>query len=624
MAIDLSSQTLQSVSRVRGRYPNAQAALIPVLHLVQDEIGHLSDEAIEHVARLLDLPVAHVFGVVTFYTMFRRHPPARHRLHVCSNLGCVARAGYDALDHVHKRLGIRAGQSTDDGLFSLDEDDDLIGCAHGASVVTDGTRYRGLGARNLDALIDELRGKPAAEATEGPEFTPIDARAAFHSTPGEKIVTRNLGVPDIRKLSVYQAHGGWQPFKKALGMQRQAIVDDVKASNLRGRGGAGFATGMKWGFLPKDAKQVYLVCNADESEPGTFKDRVLMSGDPHLLIEGIAVSAYALGCTHAYLFIRGELGSEAKILQAALDETYAAGLLGTEHASAAGPYKLDITLHRGAGAYICGEETSLLNSLEGKRGWPRMKPPFPALRGLFGQPTIVNNVETLMNIPAIITRGGAWFAKLGVGKSGGTRVLSVSGHVNRPGVYELPMGITFRQLIDQVCSGMVDRRRLKGIVPGGSSMPVLDASEIDVPIEFDALMTDPRIKDVESKPGVPFDMGGGKRLKTMAGSGGVVIFDETTDVVSFCATIMRFYAHESCGQCTPCREGTAWLARVCARVADEEGRPGDVELLGSIAVGIAGNTICPLGEAAAWPMLAFLTKFRPDFEAKLASGRRAP
>jgi NADH-quinone oxidoreductase subunit F len=629
MTIDLSPQTLRSVSRVRGRYPNAQAALIPVLHLVQDEIGHLSDEALEQVARLLDLPVAHVYGVVTFYTMFRRSPPARHRLHVCSNLGCVARAGYDALDRVHKRLGIHAGQSTADGVFSLDEDDDLTGCEQGGSVVVNGVRHGNLSVEKLDALLGDLQQTPAVEGPRGSEFTPIDARAAFHSTPGEKIVTRNLGVPGIRGLAVYQAHGGWRSFNKALGMQRQTIIDEVKASNLRGRGGAGFATGMKWGFLPKDAKQVYLVCNADESEPGTFKDRVLIAGDPHLLIEGVATSAYALGCTHAYIFIRGELGAEAKILQTAVDEVYAAGLIGKEQPSAAGPYKLDITVHRGAGAYICGEETSLLNSLEGKRGWPRMKPPFPAVRGLFGQPTIVNNVETLMNIPAIVTNGGLWFSKLGMGKSGGTRVLSVSGHVNRPGVYELPMGITFRQLIDDVCGGMASGRKLKGVVPGGSSMPVLDAGEVDVPIEFDTLMTDPRIKEVEAKPGVAFDMGGGKRLKTMAGSGGIVVFDETTDVVSFCATIMRFYAHESCGQCTPCREGTAWLSRVCTRLADGQGQPGDVELLGNIAVGIAGNTICPLGEAAAWPMLGFLTKFRPDFEAKLASGklaseRRAP
>ena len=621
MALDLSPQTQQSINRVRGRYPNSQAALIPVLHLIQDEVGHLSDEALNLAARLLDLPLSHVFGVVTFYTMFRRTPPARHRLHVCSNIGCVVRSGYDAMEHVHKRLGIRPGQATPDGQFSLDEDDDMIGCDGGASLVDGHARYRHLTVEKLDRLLDDLGKAPAPQGEHPNGFPPIDALGAFRSTPGEKIVTKNIGVPEIRKLSTYQSRGGWQAFKKALAMQRTALVDEVKASNLRGRGGAGFPTGMKWGFLPKDAKQVYLVVNADESEPGTFKDRVLIAGDPHLLVEGIAVSAYALGCTHAYIYIRGELASEAKILQAAIDEVYAAGLLGRAHESVVGAYTLDVTVYRGAGAYICGEETSLLNSLEGKRGWPRMKPPFPAVRGLFGQPTIDNNVETLMNIPDIVMRGGAGFAKLGMGRSGGTRVLSVSGHVNRPGVFELSMGIPFRQLIDEYCGGMLGGRRLKGIIPGGSSMPALDASEIDVPIEFDALMTDARIKDVEIKPGVPFDMGGGKRLKTMAGSGGVVIFDETTDVVAFCAAIMRFYAHESCGQCTPCREGTAWLARVCSRLAEGEGRPGDVDLLANIAGGIAGNTICPLGEAAAWPMLGFLTKFRSEFEAKPKAGK---
>jgi NADH-quinone oxidoreductase subunit F len=626
MAIDLTPQTQQAIARVRGRYPTAQAALIPVLHLIQDEIGHLPDPALEMAAQLLDLPLSHVFGVVTFYTMFRREKPAAHRLHICANIGCVVRSGYDALHRAGTRLGIRAGQSTPDGVFALDEDDDMIGCAEGATVVEAGQRHRALSPAQLDRLLDELKQQPArpVPAHEPHAFPAIDALAAFRATPGEKIVTRNIGVPDVRKLATYRARGGWVAFQKALSMQRSAIVDEVKASNLRGRGGAGFSTGMKWGFLPKDAKQIYLVCNADESEPGTFKDRVLIAGDPHLLVEGVAISAYALGCEHAYIYIRGELLAEAQILQTAIDDAYAVGLLGKAQTTVAGPFKLDITVHRGAGAYICGEETSLLNSLEGQRGWPRLKPPFPAVRGLFGKPTIVNNVETLMNIPEIVSRGGAYFAKLGMGKSGGTRVLSVSGHVNRPGVYELPMGITFRRLVDEVCGGMVGGRKLKGIIPGGSSMPVLDATEIDVPIEFDALMTDARIKDVEVKPGVPFDLGGGKRLKTMAGSGGIVVFDETCDVVAFCATIMRFYGHESCGQCTPCREGTAWLARVCTRLADGEGRPGDVDLLASVANGIAGNTICPLGEAAAWPMLAFLTKFRADFEAKLAGKGSSP
>jgi NADH-quinone oxidoreductase subunit F len=434
-----------------------------------------------------------------------------------------------------------------------------------------------------------------------------------------KIVTKAFGIADSHKLATYQKRGGFEAFRKALTLQPAAITDEVKKSNLRGRGGAGFPTGMKWSFIPKDAKLTYLVVNADESEPGTCKDRELLAKDPHLLIEGMMISAYALGCKHAYIYIRGEMMREAKIVQAAIDEAYAAGWLGKNHPAAGGggTFNLDITLHRGAGAYICGEETGLLNSLEGKRGWPRLKPPFPAIKGLFNAPTVVNNVETIMNVPEILTRGGEWFAGLGVGKSGGTRIVCVSGHVNKPGVFELPMGITFRDLIYDVCGGIPGGRALKGVIPGGSSMPPLDASEIDVPCEFDALMTDPRIKDVEVKPGVPFDLGGGRKLKTMAGSGGVVVFDDSTDVVALCARIMEFYAHESCGQCTPCREGSGWLARVCKRLARGKGEPGDVELLANIANGIGGNTICALGDAAAWPMLGFLTKFRGDFEARI-------
>ncbi len=286
--------------------------------------------------------------------------------------------------------------------------------------------------------------------------------------------------------------------------------------------------------------------------------------------------------------------------------------------------KIDLTVHRGAGASIGGEETALLNSLEGKRGWPRLKPPFPAVKGLFGKPTIVNNVETLMNIPFIVEHGGQKFAEVGTGKSGGTRMLCLSGHLKSPGVFELPIGITFRQVIDEVCGGTHSGKRVKAVIPGGSSMPPLDASELDVPIEFDALMNDPRIKPVQYKPGHNFELAPGKPLRAMAGSGGIVVMDEDTDIVAVCARIMRFYAHESCGQCTPCREGTGWMAKICTRLADGYGQPGDIDLLSSIAYGIAGNTICPLGEAAAWPMMGFVTKFRPDFEARLAQSRGLP
>ena len=436
-----------------------------------------------------------------------------------------------------------------------------------------------------------------------------------------KLVTAKFGNDEARTLSGYERMGGYQQLRKALGMKAEDIVAEVKASNLRGRGGAGFATGVKWGFVPKDAKEVHLVCNCDESEPGTCKDRELVYWDPHLLIEGMIIAAYALRATHNYIYIRGEMMREVGVLQKAVEEAYARGYLGKNILGSG--FECHLTVHRGAGAYICGEETALLNSLEGKRGQPRLKPPFPAIKGLFGNPTIVNNVETLMNVPFIVDKGGKWFADLGVGRSGGTRIVCVSGHVNKPGVYELPLDITMRQLIDEVCGGVWKGRQVKAVIPGGSSMPPLDASELDVLCEFDALMTDERIKPVEVRPGQLFDLGGGRHLRTMAGSGGVVVMDDHTDIPMACWRIMKFYAHESCGQCTPCREGTGWLEKVCRRVAFGDGKPGDLELLASIAHGIAGNSMCALGEAAAWPMLGFLTKFRPDFEAKIKKEQAA-
>jgi NADH-quinone oxidoreductase subunit F len=433
---------------------------------------------------------------------------------------------------------------------------------------------------------------------------------------GTRIVTARFGNPDARTLPGYERAGGYAQLRKALAMRPEDITAEVKASNLRGRGGAGFATGVKWGFVPRDAKAVHLVCNADESEPGTCKDRELMFWDPHLLIEGMVISAHALRAVHNYIYIRGEMMREYLVLQKAVDEAYARGYLGKNILGTG--IEVQLTVHRGAGAYICGEETALLNSLEGLRGQPRLKPPFPAIKGLFGNPTIVNNVETLMNVPAIIDKGGAWFNALGMGRSGGTRIVCVSGHVNKPGVYELPMGITFTQMIHDVCGGVWKGRKVKAVIPGGVSMPPIDAGELDVPCEFDALQTDERIKPVMVRPGQPFDLGGGRQLRTMAGSGGVVVMDDQTDIPRATWRIMKFFAHESCGQCTPCREGTGWLEKVSRRVAEGHGKDGDLDLLASIAHGIAGNTICALGDAAAWPMLGFLTKFRADFEAKIA------
>jgi NADH-quinone oxidoreductase subunit F len=432
---------------------------------------------------------------------------------------------------------------------------------------------------------------------------------------GTKLVTARFGDEKARTLAGYEATGGYSVLRKALAMTPDQITNEVKASNLRGRGGAGFATGVKWGFVPKDAKDVHLVCNCDESEPGTCKDRLLVYWDPHLLIEGMIIAAHALRAKHNYIYIRGEMMREYAVLQAAVREAYSRGYLG-ENILGTG-ITCHLTVHRGAGAYICGEETALLNSLEGLRGQPRLKPPFPAVKGLFGNPTIVNNVETLMNVPFIVDKGGQWFNDLGVGRSGGTRIVCVSGHVNKPGVFELPMGITFNQIINDVCGGVWKGRKAKAVIPGGVSMPPLDGDELDVPCEFDALQTDERIKPVMVRPGQQFDLGGGRMLRTMAGSGGIVVMDDHTDIPKALWRILKFFAHESCGQCTPCREGTGWLEKVARRVGNGEGKEGDIDLMASIAHGIAGNTICALGDAAAWPTLGFLTKFRADFEAAI-------
>jgi NADH-quinone oxidoreductase subunit F len=432
---------------------------------------------------------------------------------------------------------------------------------------------------------------------------------------GTKLVTKRFGDEKARTLAGYEATGGYAQLRKALAMTPDQITNEVKASNLRGRGGAGFATGVKWGFVPKDAKEVHLVCNCDESEPGTCKDRLLVWWDPHLLIEGMIIAAHALKAKHNYIYIRGEMMKEYAVLDAAVKEAYSRGYLG-ENILGTG-ITCHLTVHRGAGAYICGEETALLNSLEGLRGQPRLKPPFPAIKGLFGNPTIVNNVETLMNVPFIVEKGGQWFNDLGIGRSGGTRIVCVSGHVNKPGVFELPMGITFNQIINDICGGVWKGRKAKAVIPGGVSMPPLDGDELDVPCEFDALQTDERIKPVMVRPGQQFDLGGGRMLRTMAGSGGIVVMDDQTDIPRALWRILKFFAHESCGQCTPCREGTGWLEKVARRVGHGQGKEGDIDLMASIAHGIAGNTICALGDAAAWPTLGFLTKYRTDFEAAI-------
>lgn len=413
----------------------------------------------------------------------------------------------------------------------------------------------------------------------------------------DTMFVQHFGNEEARSLEYYlRQMAGYTAAKKALGMPQEAIIDEMKKSNLRGRGGAGFPTGTKWGFIPKASqKPKYLVCNADESEPGTFKDRDLMRFTPHLLIEGMIIAGYAIGANIGYIYIRGEYVREAKLLQDAIDEAYEKGYLGSSVLGTG--FRFDLTVHRGAGAYICGEETGLLNSLEGKRGEPRVKPPFPAQAGAFGGPTIVNNVETLTCVPFIINRGGEWFSKQGkLEKSGGSRLFCVSGHVKKPGLYELPAGgVTIRSLIYDYCGGILGDKKLKAVIPGGSSAPVLTADEIDVVLDIEPLM----------------------KVGSMLGSAGIMVVSEDYDIVRLIWRITRFYAHESCGQCTPCREGCKWMEDILHRILHGEGREQDLDLLLDITEKIAGKTLCALGDAAAGPVASFVRKFRADFEAQI-------
>jgi NADH-quinone oxidoreductase subunit F len=394
-------------------------------------------------------------------------------------------------------------------------------------------------------------------------------------------------------IDAYEKEGGYAVLKRIIKDQQPSkeIVDELKASNLRGRGGAGFPTGLKWSFLSPDAPgQKYIICNSDESEPGTCKDRVILTANPHQVIEGIAIACYTVGATVGYHYFRGEYVEPFDICEKALKEAYDAGYLGQDIFGSG--TSIEIFNVKSAGAYICGEETGLMNALEGKRAWPRYKPPFPAHYGLYGKPTNINNTETLASVPVILAKGGEWFSEMGVPKSGGTKIFSVSGHVENPGNFEVPLGTPFKDLL-ALAGGVWKNRKLKAVIPGGSSMPILPAAKImDINMDYDSVM----------------------KAGSMLGSGAVVVMDETTCMVSMCARIAQFYMHESCGQCTPCREGTGWMYQILQRVLKGEANLSDLDRLGKVAKSIEGNTICAFGEAAAWPIQGFLRHFYSEFE----------
>jgi len=576
---------------VIGRYEERGAAMLPLLWLVQEALGRITPEGEQWVADKLGVAIAHVREVVSFYTMFRTEPVGQQHIQVCVSTPCWLRGSRNVLAQLRERLGVSPGQTTPDGKVTLSTVECLCACEVAPAAQVNDQYVGALDGARIETILQHASQRPEA-ALEIPEAQ------AFVSHMGPVLSSRFRDAEGTG-YDAYCAAGGYTAARKALtSMTPQQVIEEVTKSNLRGLGGAGFPTGKKWGFIPKDSpKPKFLVVNADEGEPGTFKDRYILERDPHALIEGIVIAAFCIGAHKSYVYIRGEYVLPAQRFARAVEEAYEHGWLGKSIQGSG--FDLELVIHRGAGAYICGEETALLSSLEGGKGFPKLKPPFPAISGLFRCPTIVNNVETLACVPPILNNGAEWFARMGTAKQGGTRLFSLCGHVVRPGLYEAPVGVTLRDLIYGYAGGVRDARQLKAVIPGGISAKVLTASEIDVAMDFDSLMA----------------------AGTMAGSAGVIVMDETTCMVEALRAASHFFADESCGQCSPCREGTGWILKILDRILAGKGRMEDLEVLLGAAGNMEGKTICVFADAAAWPVQSYIQKFRAEFEHHITTGR---
>ena len=601
-----------------GRYPPEQkrSASLPLLHLWQEHFGFIGDAAVTWIAAKLGLQPINILELVTFYPMLRQRPAGKTHIRICRTLSCAMAGSYQLMENLCAAMGIqRNGDPAEmhnpisvspDGNYSVEFVECLASCGTApVCMVNEELRER------VDPYsIVDLIG-PETRSVKPNEFKKAEPHALER-----RLVFKNIGRKDWKiDIDTYLDDGGYEDLRKAVTMSREQIVNEVKTSGLRGRGGAGFSCGLKWSFIKPDEKRpVYLICNADESEPGTFKDRYIIHEDPHQLLEGIAISCFALNAHTAYIYIRGEFPEGAKILEYAIAEAHGHNFLGKNILGTG--FDLEVYIHRGAGAYICGEETGLIESLEGKRGYPRIKPPFfPAVLGLYMCPTIVNNVETLCHVKHIIQMGGAEYARIGRPNNTGTRIVCVSGDVQRPGYFEIEVGaVTMGQLIYEMAGGLRPGRMLKAVIPGGSSAKVLRATE-----RF-------KIKDRQSDGStvereltidqVPMDFDSLAAAGSMAGSGGVIVLDDSRDMVWTLNNINEFYAHESCGQCTPCREGSLWMKKITDRMLRGGGVTDDPRTLKTIGDNIAGRTICAFGEACAWPTQSFVEKFPEEFAAR--------
>ena len=596
------------------RYPADQrrSGAMPLLHLWQEHFGFISDEGVQWIAAKLALQPINILELVTFYPMFRQERAGKTHIRVCRTLSCAMAGSYELMENFCATTGIERRHSSDgmhnpisvsaDGNYSIEFVECLASCGTAPVCMVNDELHETVDA---NSIVDLLRNPQSAICNLRPPH-PLEHRLIF----------KNIGRDDWKvDIDTYLRNGGYEQLRKAVTMSREQIVNEVKTSGLRGRGGAGFPCGVKWSFIKADEKKpVYLICNADESEPGTFKDRYIIHEDPHQLLEGILISCFALNARTAYIYIRGEFPEGAKILERAIEEAREHNLLGKNILGSG--FDVEVYIHRGAGAYICGEETGLIESLEGKRAYPRIKPPyFPAVLGLYMCPTIVNNVETLCHVKHIIAMGGANYARLGRQNNTGTRIVCVSGDVQRPGYFEIEVGaVTMGQLIHEMAEGLKPGRKLKAVIPGGSSAKVLRADE-----RFKLRQKQPDGLTVEREMSIdeiPMDFDSLAAAGSMAGSGGVIVLDDSRDMVWTLNNINEFYAHESCGQCTPCREGSLWMQKITDRMLRGGGVTEDPKTLKTIGDNIAGRTICAFGEACAWPTQSFVQKFPEEFAAR--------
>jgi NADH-quinone oxidoreductase subunit F len=607
----LNAAMRQEIDKIIARYPQGRqrSAILPALYVIQREYGYCPVGAQNELAEILDLIPAEVGAVVGFYNMFHEEPKGEYHIEVCTNVPCMLRGAGQCMHHLEQRLGIHHGNRTDDGKFALDHMECLGSCGSAPMVAitdqeTGQIRYFEEldSAEDVNQLVDLLESGNAFTELErwtpdgDPENTGKAAGPYNFGGMEPKYLMARVATPDGHKIETYEADGGYETARRVLTtMQPGEVVTEVKNSGIRGRGGAGFPTGVKWGFIPAGVYPRYLVVNADESEPGTFKDRIIMDYDPHQLIEGIIMSAYAIESEKAFIYIRGEYYFGYTRLVDAIAEAKAKGYLG-ENIFGTGK-NLDIVVHRGAGAYECGEETAQLSSLEGYRGQPRLKPPFPAVAGLYAKPTIVNNVESIANVTHVMRHGVEWYKQFGTEKSPGMRIFCLSGNVKRPGVYELPHSTPLRELIYTYGGGPVnDDVPIKAVVPGGLSMKLLKADQLDTPLDYEAVQA----------------------AGSLLGSAGIIVIDESNSMVEIARRTLSFYREESCGKCTPCREGTAWLEKILMRIEAGEGRGKDLGLMEFIASNIAGKSFCPFGEAAVWGLQSNLAKFRHEFNEHIA------